>query len=146
MTKVSMEEQVTIERILADALRARSASGTHAAVPTVGSALARLLDSYLREQPSWQFRWVDDLLDQRVDHLSGGVIEVSGSMVWGERGRSEQWTDPFLASFTLSDDGNEVERYVLRFGDANAASVPYDKRRRSPGGDHSRTWSFVFQK
>jgi hypothetical protein len=106
-----------------------------------GSPIAWLLHMHLCDLPEWRWRWIDDLLDIRIE-VKGESAEVFGYMVWGKEGLAKQWTDPFQAIF-IRDSEERIAQYELRFCDATCPSQPYQlNRRRQPTAEID--WSYRF--
>jgi hypothetical protein len=108
-----------------------------------GSTIAWLLDMHMHlcDLPEWRWRWMDDVLDTRIE-VKGEKVEVFGYVVWGNDETSEQWTDPFQAIF-IRDSEERIVEYELLFCDDTYPSQPYTlSRRRQPTAEID--WSYRF--
>lgn len=106
-----------------------------------GSAIARLLDLHLYGLPEWRGRWMDDVLDVRIE-VKGTEVEVFGYVVWGNDSTTAQWVDPLWAVFTR-DTQEKIISYQLQFCDAERSSQPFQlHRRRQPTAQIN--WSYRF--
>jgi hypothetical protein len=67
-------------------------------------------------------------------------------MIWGERGKTQQWVEPFSASVRVSDNGEKLLGYQIMCGDAakGLAKVPYGEQVRSAARSDPKDWLFVF--
>jgi hypothetical protein len=115
----------------------------------LGSILARLLGRHLESHGEWgRHRWIDDLASRSISARTASSLEVRGLIVWGERGLTKQWVEPFLASVSAPTADAATLSYVLAFG-----SIA-DGLGRSPYGSHGtrleptdpEDWLFVFRK
>jgi hypothetical protein len=110
--------------------------------PQLGAAIARLTGLHLAALPEWKYRWLDDLLDVRVER-GGEAIDVLGYVVWGDRGATAQWMDPLHGHFTRDGSGT-ILRYALHFCDERRPSQPYKLHRKfQPSKDCMWRYSFV---
>jgi hypothetical protein len=83
------------------------------------SAISRFLGKLLEGAPGWsRYYWVDALSHQFINSVAPRAIELTGEIIWGERGQTRQWLDPFFCKAELSGSGN-LQSYVLMFADAN---------------------------
>jgi len=112
----------------------------------IGSTIAFLLGLHLNEFDEWRFKWVDDLLDTRVEAVGKGVVQVLGSALWGERRRSAEWMDPLCCVITRNGDGTVI-RYELAFRDDDQASAHYKgHRRHEPAREHNWSYQFAWER
>jgi hypothetical protein len=108
-----------------------------------GSSIAHLLSLHLEDLPEWRWRWIDDVLDVRIE-VEGDRVEVLGYAVWGKDGETTQWTDPLRAVFT-SDAERKIVGYELQFCDPERASQPGSQpRKHQPTADLNWSYSFVW--
>jgi len=107
-----------------------------------GAAVARLTGLHLAGLPEWKYRWMDDLLDARVESGREG-IDVLAYVVWGDRGTTAQWMDALHAHFT-SDASGRILRYTLHFCDEKRPHHAYKSHRRwEPSRDCEWRYSFA---
>jgi hypothetical protein len=111
-----------------------------------GSTIARLLDLHLHELPEnlpeWHGRWMDDVLDVRIE-VKGIDVEVLGYVVWGNDGTTAQWLDPLRAVFTR-DMQEKIIGYELQFCDAQRSSQPFQLHRQRQS-TAEMDWTYRFR-
>jgi hypothetical protein len=113
----------------------------------LASGLSRLLDDLLATDERWdsQYRWIDGFLVFECSARSDGQIDITGSIVWGKRGLTQQWIDPCRVSLRASSHG--LEAYAIRFGDAardDSSEYPGVSKQGFPVTEPC--WRFVFEK
>jgi hypothetical protein len=115
----------------------------------LGPILARLLGRHLESRRDWnRYRWIDDLARTSISARTASSSEVRGLIIWGQRGLTKQWVEPFLASVSAPTSDTATLSYVLAFG-----SIA-DGLGRFPYGSHGtrfeptdpEDWLFVFRK
>jgi hypothetical protein len=109
--------------------------------------MAWLIGYLLRDEEHWsRYYWVDAIRASRVRVLGDGELNVEGSMIWGERGRSKEWIEPLSASVRLCESGKEAVGYQIRCGDA-ARGLKKEPYSMSPGRANEPgvgEWLFTF--
>ena len=117
-------------------------SGSQRAYP--GSAIAYLLHLHTCDLREWRWRWINDMLDVRIE-VKGNSVEVFGYVVWGNNGTAGQWTDPLWSEF-IRDKQGRIVGYKLQFCDVERASQPYSRHRRhQPTAEINWSYSFEWQ-
>jgi len=119
----------------------------------VCSGLEYLLGALLQERDGWA-GWVDginpamDMLPDSVSVVSAVELSVHGWAIWGERGAGPFWIEPFLGSVRISDTGDAIVSYELRFGDAvrGLGKFPHGKHLRRVDWFFPTEWMFAFSK
>lgn len=87
--------------------------------------LGGMLKAHLKEKHSEWFvhgKWIDDTLIEAFKY-NHAMIEMSGVVIWGVGGNTEQWTDPFRIVIEFLDGG--IARYSILFGDVSRASLKF---------------------
>jgi hypothetical protein len=109
------------------------------------SVFEHLLGAHLPGCREWESgAWVDGVVPGTLEVTDPGVLSVAGLAVWsGPRG---WFLDPFAARTELSQQGEWVQAYSLRFGDAEFGFgkfpyAPYSKHCFDPA---PRSWLFAF--
>lgn len=113
----------------------------------VCSALERLLDELLREEQMWSPNyWVDGVLAS-IEIPSPALLNLQGLAIWGDRGATKQWWEPFSASVYVPEERNELLRYEIMFADAalGLGKVPYNTHPRGWNSAPPKKWLFVFR-
>ena len=86
----------------------------------VSDRLAHLLSHRLKGSEEWdQYKWVDAISPCTADKVSPIHLEFTGLVIWGLRGTTKEWIDPFSASIQVSDSSIRPLQYKLLFGNAN---------------------------
>jgi hypothetical protein len=112
----------------------------------VCSALEGLLDELLREEEMWSpYYWVDSVLAS-IEIPSPGLLYLQGLAIWGDRGTTKQWWEPFSASVHVPQGRNELLHYQIMFADAalGLGKVPYNTHPRGWNCAPPENWLFVF--
>jgi len=113
---------------------------------SVCSGLARLLGQLLEGRENWsRYMWVDGVLPSLAAVVSPEELSILGLMIWGEKGRTQQWVEPFFASVRVSESC-ELLGYHIRCGDAAAglAKNPYGTHVKSKRQSEPEDWMFAF--
>lgn len=78
--------------------------------------------------------------------VSHEELSILGLMIWGEKGKAQQWVEPFFASLHVSESGDELLGYHIMCGDAAAGlgKFPYEAHARAVGRSDPEDWMFVF--
>jgi hypothetical protein len=78
--------------------------------------------------------------------VSDEELSVLGSMIWGEKGTTKQWVEPFFASVRVSENGEELLGYHIMCGDASTGlgKVHYTTHSRTAERPDPEDWIFVF--
>jgi len=89
--------------------------------------------------------WVDDVLPTLAAVVSPVELSILGLMIWGEKGRTQQWVEPFFASVRVSESC-ELLGYHIMCGDAAAglAKNRYGMHVKSKTQSEPEDWMFVF--
>jgi hypothetical protein len=114
----------------------------------VCSALERLLGELLREEEMWSPHfWVDGVLAS-IEIPSPRLLHLQGLAIWGDRGTSKQWWEPFSASLHVPERSNELLHYEIMFADSalGLGKVPYNTHPRGWNCALPDDWLFVFTK
>jgi hypothetical protein len=86
---------------------------------TVCRCLSHLLSYMLKGSDEWdQYKWVDDISPCTADRVSPTNLEFTGLVIWGQKGTSKEWIDPFSASIQITDSSTRPLGYKLLFGNA----------------------------
>jgi hypothetical protein len=126
----------------------------HEALRWVCAGLAYLLGELLkRQEGADRSIWIDgmipawDHLPDAVKVLSPVELTVRGSALWASGPRSPFWKAPFFAQLQISDLGDRIISYDIRFGDASRGleAVPCDKRLRRTDSFFPSDWLFKFE-
>lgn len=108
--------------------------------------LAGLLNSHLKNEfEEWNCeRWIDDSLIEDVE-INGGLLRISGIVVWGIEDRKEQWVEPFLFEIELKLKVTGFSQYTLFSGDLNLGEISYDdfKNDRKYWSRSKRDWKYI---
>lgn len=107
--------------------------------------LAGLLEAHLqRKYCEWFIngKWIDDTLIETFEH-NGNEIDMSGIVIWGISGQTEQWTDPFKIILQFIDD--VIANYNILFGDLFRESLNYTdfKHNRNYWKEREPDWSYI---
>jgi len=108
--------------------------------------IAALLSEVLVGADGWsRYNWVDDILPCTAKSVSETELEVSGLVIWGSSGTTNEWIDPLFVSVRLLDRSSEVLGYVLRFGNADGGlgKCPYGSSQDFPYVPVTN-WIFTF--
>jgi len=85
------------------------------------------------EFPNWpSARWLDDAILTKVVQENDNRFLIWGVIIWGEGHTTNQWTDPFFFSLTLTADNN-IDDYELLFSDADHQELNYETFRNYRG-------------
>jgi hypothetical protein len=112
----------------------------------VCSALEGLLDELLGEEESWNpHYWIDGVL-ANMEIPSPGLLHLQGLAIWGDRGTTKQWWEPFSASLHVPEGKDGLLRYEIMFADAalGLGKVPYNAHPRGWNCAPPEKWLFVF--
>lgn len=132
--------------------RAEGPSGDRQqALRLVCAGLEHLLDASLRGSAGWR-GWVDgilpatDMLPAAIEVISEAELTVRACAIWGEKTDGPFWIEPFFGSVRLSETGDGIDSYELKFADATRglAVVPYSKHLRHPEWFLPTQWLFEF--
>lgn len=108
--------------------------------------LAGLLDSHLEDKfEEWNCgKWIDDSLIETFK-LNDNIVEISGIMIWGIEGQTEQWTEPFLFEIELKKTGIGFAKYSFLFGDLNIIELSYKsfENNRNYWNEGKREWKYI---
>lgn len=119
----------------------------------LGAAIEYLLDHCLRcrLRADWPF-WCDGLVNITLEFPGGNALRLIGIAVYGPNGSN--WMAPFEGEFELDELHQALQRYEIRFGEADpdgqivcheyTQSAPKRDRmlRRRPG--ERGEWWFVY--
>lgn len=114
---------------------------------SVCSGLARLLGQLLEGHEKWsRYHWIDSVLPTLAAVVSDEELSVLGSMIWGEKGSTKQWVEPFFASVRVSESGEELLGYQIMCGDTSTGlrKLPYATYARTAERSDPEDWIFVF--
>ena len=153
------QEPTCLERMLFDSVRSyarawesRCDEEQVEAVRDICSTMARFLGRLLESDERWnRYWWIEDVLPTSVKYpafaktLSRYEFSVDGLVIWGQRGSSKQYVEPFWAS--LSEDGG-VFNYHICCGDASRGmgTVSYVERSKLERRTSPERWEFSFSK
>jgi len=135
------------------ATRSSDSSEEEEALRWVCCGLEYLLGERLGGSSGWT-GWVDgvvpatDMLPDAIEVASGVEMSVRGRADWGNPSRGPFWIEPFFGSVRISETGDSIVSYELRFADADRglARVPYGKHLRRPDWFFPAEWLFTFTK
>jgi hypothetical protein len=86
----------------------------------VSGCLARLLSHRLKDSDEWDpYKWMDAISPCTAETVSPTHLELTGLVIWGLRGTTKEWIDPFSASIQITDSSTRPLRYNLLFGNAD---------------------------
>jgi len=108
----------------------------------LSSSIAQLLEPHLQGSEEWNYCWVDDLLDQRLQRHTGSLELLAHVVLY--KSDEKCWMDPLQAIFSINRRGR-ITRYELRFGDQDRPSEPYKLDRKHEPSRHHR-WRYRFKK
>ena len=114
---------------------------------SVCSALARLLGQLLQKHEKWsRYKWVDAIIPTVETVPSADEVRIQGTMVWGERGQSREWIEPFSAWVQIPTINQEPLRCKILFGDAarGLGTLPYSRNPRHADLNEPARWLFSF--
>ncbi len=131
-------------------LRVREADGEaeEKQLRSACSTMAWLVGYLLQGEERWShyyYYWVDAIRPSRVSVKNDGELNVEGSMIWGERGKSGEWMEPLSATVRLSAP-DKVVSYQIMCGDA-ARDLKKEPYSMSPGHANRpgvAQWLFTF--
>jgi len=116
------------------------------------AGLERLLQRRLQGREGWN-GWVDgivpatDMLPDAIQVISPVEVSVRGYAMWA-KGRGPSWIEPFSGIVRISESGDSVIAYELRFGNAarGLGTTPYGKHVRWESWFQPVEWMFRFSK
>ena len=114
---------------------------------SVCSGLARFVGQLLVGRENWsRYQWVDDVIPSLAAVVSHEELSLLGSMIWGEKGQAQQWTEPIFASLCVSESGEDLLGYHIMCGDASTGlgKLPYATHAQSAKRSNPEDWIFVF--
>ncbi len=109
--------------------------------------LAALLDILLNQEDDHDSTvWFDDSLLTSVK-LAQNTVSISGIMIFGRTGTTEQWTGPFLFKIELKGD-DDFSEYVFFFDDLRKREISYEKFRMNTNywDDTEIDWRYIITK
>ncbi len=110
-------------------------------------ALDALLALLLRETETWSpYDWNDGVLAS-IEIPSPGLLDLQGLATWAkDEKRSGFYWEPFAASVRVSEAGNELLGYEIKFADAalGLGKVPYNTHPRGWNCAPPKKWMFTF--
>ncbi|WP_343690902.1 hypothetical protein [Chitinophaga sp.] len=110
--------------------------------------LGGIVKAHLKEKHAEWFvngKWIDDTLIETFT-CNQQIIEMSGVVIWGLSGDTEQWTDPFRIVIEFSDE--EIAKYTILFGDVLRASLKFTdfKYNRDYWKGSEMDWDYIIFK
>jgi hypothetical protein len=114
----------------------------------VCSALDRLLAAYLRETEEWSPDYWNDGILASAQVPSPGVLDLTGLAIWAKDAKSGFYWEPFSAVVRVSEQGNQLIDYQLKFADAawGLGKVPYNTHPRGWNCAPPQKWLFEFSR
>ncbi|MBC9933118.1 hypothetical protein [Chitinophaga qingshengii] len=108
--------------------------------------LAGVLESLLKENTAeWDHaKWMDDSLLTHVE-IENDLLRISGIMIWGRGGTTEQWVAPFSFETALPGNQHLPRRFSFLFSDWDQPELSYgdfNKKRHYWEGSQ-RNWRYV---
>jgi hypothetical protein len=83
------------------------------------SRLAGLLGRLLETEHAWnRYNWVDAIAPFYAVRASSSSLDITGLVIWGTRGTTKEWIEPFFASIQLSNELLQPITYKMFFADA----------------------------
>lgn len=116
---------------------------------SVCSGIARLLGRLLDSEERWnRYYWVDAILPTSVTVPLPGELNIQGLVIWGDRGTTQQWWEPFAATMRVYASPDTVLGYQMMFGNAQLGlgKVRYNTHPRGWNWAPPESWLFVFLK
>jgi len=113
----------------------------------VCSGLAWLLAELLQKSDKWSsYHWVDAISPASTEIISTGELNIQGLMIWGDRGHTQEWWEPFSATLRVAEAIGGMLRYRLMLGDAawGLGKVPYNCHPKGWNWASPKQWLFVF--
>ena len=108
--------------------------------------LARLLDKNLNEDEYWAKNgcWVDDCLISNI-YKEKKTLKLSGLMIWGKGGTTQQWADPFRFEVELIFEEKLFKSYTFYFGDEDEPIKIYSnyRHKRDLWNDFKGNWNYI---
>ena len=96
--------------------------------------LSGLLQALLKDEcsSSWNSNllWIDDSLITTVTRQEN-KLRIGGAMIWGKRGSSEEWVDPFFFEIEPFVNAPVASRLILLFGD-DKSNLTYEEYKDDP--------------
>lgn len=94
--------------------------------------LSGILGFHLSKMDEWdQRKWLEDSL-LRSFELKDNTVKISGVIIWGKDGTTEQWTDPFHFELEFNAERTGFKSYTFLFGDISRASLVINEDRSDP--------------
>jgi len=114
----------------------------------VSFILGGILKAHLKEKHTQWFvngKWIDDTLIETFNY-NYPIVEMSGVVIWGISGDTEQWTDPFRIVIELAKEG--MAKYTILFGDVLRTSLKFSdfKYNRDYWKGSEPDWDYIILK
>lgn len=107
--------------------------------------LAGLLQSILEKTiTEWdKTRWIDDSLISNVD-FNNNKLTLTGTMIWGKKNTTEQWTDPFSFETHLLNHA-KIKDFTFLFSYLDKHEITYEqfKANRNYWTTIKKKWKYV---
>lgn len=108
--------------------------------------LSNLLESLLRNNfKDWNNRkWMDDSIITSIT-VQNNKLAIGGIMIWGKKGTTEQWTDPFFFEIDLLRDKTGFKKFTFLFCDMYNHEITYEqfKANRNYWTKGIRNWRYI---
>jgi hypothetical protein len=118
------------------------------ALQWVCSAMAWILEELLPGTGKWDpYNWVDAISPGEAYIFSPGELNVEGLVIWC-KGSDGEWWEPFSGVVGISESGDQLLGYALKFGDAawGVGNVGYGSHPRGWNWSRPEKWVFEFAK